>query len=67
MEDITKKWTGHRQIWGKIHSQLEIFFEEKIGKVISRMHARQGFEPPEVLRNDVNIIIGYGRMDDPSQ
>lgn len=26
--DITKKWTGHRQDWGQIHSQLEIFFEE---------------------------------------
>lgn len=22
--DITKKWTGHRQDWGQIHSQLEI-------------------------------------------
>lgn len=28
MMDITKKWTGHRQDWGQIHSQLEIFFEE---------------------------------------
>ena len=27
MMDITKKWTGHRQDWGQIHSQLEIFFE----------------------------------------
>ena len=26
--DITKKWTGHRQDWGQIHSQLEIYFEE---------------------------------------
>lgn len=25
MMDITKKWTGHRQDWGQIHSQLEIF------------------------------------------
>ena len=30
MMDITKKWTGHRQDWGEIHSQLEIFFEEKL-------------------------------------
>ena len=30
MTDITKKWTGHRQDWGKIHSQLEIFFEERL-------------------------------------
>ena len=28
MMNITKKWTGHRQYWGQIHSQLEIFFEE---------------------------------------
>ena len=25
-----KKWTGHRQDWGQIHSQLEIFFEERL-------------------------------------
>lgn len=30
MTDITKKWTGHRQDWGQIHSQLEIFFEERL-------------------------------------
>ena len=30
MIDITKKWTGHRQDWGEIHSQLEIFFEERL-------------------------------------
>ncbi len=30
MVDITKKWTGHRQDWGHIHSQLEIFFEERL-------------------------------------
>lgn len=28
--DTTKKWTGHRQDWGQIHSQLEIFFEERL-------------------------------------
>ena len=28
--DITKKWTCHRQDWGQIHSQLEIFFEERL-------------------------------------
>jgi len=28
--DITKKWTGHRQDWGQIHSQLEIYFEEHL-------------------------------------
>lgn len=28
--DITKKWTGHRQDWGVIHSQLEIYFEERL-------------------------------------
>ncbi|HBD65030.1 MAG TPA: IS256 family transposase [Clostridiales bacterium] len=30
MIDITKKWTGRRHDWGKIHSQLVIFFEERI-------------------------------------
>lgn len=30
MMDITKKWTGHRQDWGEIHSQLEIFFEDRL-------------------------------------
>ena len=30
MMDITKKWTGHCQDWGQIHSQLEIFFEERL-------------------------------------
>jgi len=30
MIDITKKWTGHRQDRGEIHSQLEIFSEERL-------------------------------------
>lgn len=30
--DITKKWTGHRQDWGLIHSQLEIYFEERLAR-----------------------------------
>ena len=30
--DITKKWTGHRQDWGQIYSQLEIYFEERLEK-----------------------------------
>lgn len=30
MMDITKKWTGHRKDWGVIHSQLEIYFEERL-------------------------------------
>ena len=29
MMDITKKWTGKRREWGQIHSQLEIFFEDR--------------------------------------
>ena len=28
--DITKKWTGRRRDWGKIHSQLEIFFADRL-------------------------------------
>ena len=30
MMDITKKWTGRRQDWGRIHSQLEIYFEDRL-------------------------------------
>ena len=30
MIDITKKWTGRRQDWGIIHSQLEIFFADRL-------------------------------------
>ena len=28
--DITKKWTGRRHDWGRIYSQLSIYFEERI-------------------------------------
>lgn len=28
--DITKKWTGRRKEWGQIHSQLEIFFADRL-------------------------------------
>lgn len=28
--DIAKKWAGHRKDWGEIHSQLEIFFAERL-------------------------------------
>jgi len=30
MVDITKKWTGRRKDWGLIHSQLEIFFADRL-------------------------------------
>ena len=30
MMDITKKWTGRRCDWGKIHSLLEILFADRI-------------------------------------
>ena len=30
MIDITKKWTGKRKDWGHIHSQLEIFFADRL-------------------------------------
>ena len=32
-KDITKKWTGHRQDWGKIHAQLMIYFEERLANL----------------------------------
>ena len=30
MTDITRKWTGRRKDWGLIHSQLEIFFADRL-------------------------------------
>lgn len=30
MTDITKKWTGRRQDWGRIHAQLSLFFAERM-------------------------------------
>lgn len=30
MRDITKKWTGRRREWGVIHSQLEIYFADRL-------------------------------------
>ena len=30
MRDITKKWTGRRREWGIIHSQLEIYFADRL-------------------------------------
>ena len=30
--DITKKWTGRRRDWSQIRAQLEIYFEERLGK-----------------------------------
>ena len=30
MVNITKKWTGKRREWGQIHSQLEIFFADRL-------------------------------------
>ena len=30
MMDITKKWTGKRRDWGIIHSQMEVFFADRL-------------------------------------
>ena len=30
MMDVTKKWTGKRRDWGIIHSQLEVFFADRL-------------------------------------
>ena len=32
MMDITKKWTGTRREWGQIHSQLEIYFADRLSR-----------------------------------
>jgi transposase-like protein len=32
MMDITKKWTGRRKDWGLIHSQLEVFFADRLSE-----------------------------------
>lgn len=29
-ENITKKWTGRRQDWSRIHAQLSIYFAERM-------------------------------------
>ena len=31
--DITRKWTGHRQEWGKIRAQLMIYFEDRLNAI----------------------------------
>ena len=31
--DITRKWTGHRQDWGKIRAQLMIYFEDRLNAI----------------------------------
>lgn len=31
--DITCKWTGHRQDWGKIRAQLMIYFEDRLNAI----------------------------------
>ena len=33
MMDVTKKWTGRRKDWGIIHSQLEIFFSDRLSEL----------------------------------
>lgn len=30
MMDITKKWMGKHRDWGVIHSQLEVFFVDRL-------------------------------------
>ena len=30
MMDITKKWTGRRQDWSRIHAQLSIYFADRM-------------------------------------
>ena len=30
MVDITKMWNGRRRDWGRIHSQLEVFFADRL-------------------------------------
>ena len=46
MIDITKKWTGHRQDWGQIHSQLEIFFEERL-YMVNNSSSRKRYASPK--------------------
>lgn len=31
--DITRKWIGHRQDWGKIRAQLMIYFEDRLNEI----------------------------------
>ena len=35
MIDITKKWIGRRKDWGQVHSQLAIFFADRLDQLDS--------------------------------
>ena len=55
MIDITKKWTGHRQDWGQIHSQ-----ETVIG-----WKYRLGFgDFPELAVKSFNRVRGIDQTSD---
>lgn len=71
MMDITKKWTGHRQDWGQIRSQLEIYFEERLsGGICKRFPVcidsvrnlciiQTGAEPENLILSFETIYISY--------
>ena len=56
MVDITKKWTGHRQDWGQIHSQLEIFLKNDYPDY-KLFLVFQGLLQPALLDMSGNCII----------
>ena len=35
--DSAKKWTEHRSDWGEIHSQLEVFFADRLPDISANM------------------------------
>ena len=62
MMDIAKKWTGHRQDWGQIHSQLEVFFEERLSGLYVA-EGLTGLAKPALLDMSRNRIIIQTRAE----
>ena len=61
MIDITKKWTGKRKDWGQIHSQLEIFFADRLPQYHkitdkSRVNTRPLTRAPLTCRQFYDIV-----------
>ena len=60
MIDITKKWTGKRKDWGQIHSQLEIYFTERLPeqrKITAKSRVKLTPSPEGAL--DMPAILRY--------
>ena len=63
MVDITKKWTGHRQDWGQIHSQLEIFLKNDYPDYKLFLAFQGWLAQPALLDMSGNCIIIQARAE----